>query len=64
MSIGRFERLDAYGDTYEALDVCQTLEMVISRLRQQRLFDDQEWSKTSASIAEIRERLQGHLTEP
>jgi hypothetical protein len=64
MTIGRFDRLDVYRDAYEALDACQILEMVLSRLRQQQMLDEGEWTRSARSVAEIRGRVEGHLDAP
>jgi hypothetical protein len=64
MTIGRFDRLHVYRDAYEALDACQLLEMVLSRLRQQQMLDEGEWSCSARSVAEIRGRVEGHLDAP
>jgi hypothetical protein len=64
MTIARFDHLHMYRDAYEALDVCQVLEMVLSRLRQQQVLDEGEWTRSAQSVAEIRGRVEGHLSAP
>lgn len=64
MSGARFDRLDTYRDAYEALDACQILDTVLSRLRQQQLLDEQEWIWSSRRVAEIKGQVEGHLTRP
>lgn len=64
MTSSGLDRLQTYRDAYEALDACQTLEMVLNRLRQQQMFDDVEWTRSAMSVAEIKGRVEGHLTVP
>ncbi len=64
MTFSGLDRLQTYRDAYEALDACQTLEMVLSRLRQQQVLDDTEWARSALSVAEIKDRVEGHLTVP
>lgn len=64
MTYSGFDRLQNYRDAYDALEACQTLEMVLSRLRQQQLLDDVEWTRSALSVAEIKDRVEGHLTIP
>jgi len=64
MTIARFDRLNTYRDAYEALDACQILEMVLGRLRQQQMLDDGEWTQSTRSVAEIKDRVEGHFSTP
>jgi hypothetical protein len=64
MTIAGFDRLNTYRDAYEALDACQNLEMVLSRLRQQQMLDEGEWTQSAQSVAEIKDRVEGHLSTP
>lgn len=64
MTFSGIDRLHTYRDAYEALDACQTLEMVLSRLRQQQMLDSQEWTRSAESVAEIKVRVQSHLSVP
>jgi hypothetical protein len=64
MDLSGPDRLQTYRNAYEALDVCQTLEMVLSRLRQQQMLDEAEWTRSAMSVAEIKVRVEGHLTIP
>ena len=64
MTFSGLDRLQNYRDAYEALDACQILEMVLSRLRQQQLLDDAEWTRSALSVAEIKDRVEGHLAMP
>lgn len=57
-------RLQTYRNAYEALDACQTLEMVLIRLRQQQMLNDAEWLRSVQSVAEIKGRIAGHLSVP
>jgi hypothetical protein len=64
MDLSGPDRLQTYRNAYEALDVCQTLEMVLSRLRQQQMLDESEWTRSAMSVAEIKDRVEGHLSTP
>lgn len=64
MNASGLNRLQTYRNAYEALDVCQTLEMILSRLRQERMLDDAEWARSAMSVAEIKDRVEGHLDIP
>lgn len=64
MTYSGLDRLQNYRDAYEALDACQTLEMFLIRLRQQQLLDDAEWTRSALSVAEIKNRVEGHLVIP
>lgn len=50
-----------FGDVYETLEACQQIEQLLSRLRRQRLMDDQNWLSNKAHVAEIRKTLEGML---
>ena len=64
MTSSSLDRLHTYRDAYEALYACQTLEMVLSRLRQQQMLDDAEWTRSAMSVAEIKDRVEAHLDSP
>ena len=51
----------AFGDLYETLDACQELEMLLARLKRQRLLSDGEYSLSKANVEEIRTQLESYL---
>jgi hypothetical protein len=53
-----------YGDVYEALDACDQLELLLGRLKRQRLISETDWLDSRQRIAEIRARLESRLPKP
>lgn len=52
-----------FGDVYETLEACQQVELLLSRLRRQRLMDDRTWLAARAHVAEVRKSLETMLRE-
>jgi hypothetical protein len=50
-----------FGDVYEALDACRELEMLLGRLKRQRLLSEDEWAASRENLAAIRARVETHL---
>jgi hypothetical protein len=50
-----------FGDVYETFDVCEQLNMMLSRLRRQDLLDDDELGQSRRNLAAIRSRIEAHL---
>jgi hypothetical protein len=50
-----------FGDVYETLDACDQLELLLGRLKRQRLINESEWVQSRQNIADIRERLEVRL---
>lgn len=50
-----------YGDLYEVLDSCRELEMLLGRLKRQRLLSEDEWVDSRENLAAIRARLEARL---
>ena len=55
------DRFYAYGDVYETLDTCEELEMLLGRLKRQRLMSEAEWQRSKENVAHIRTRLENFL---
>lgn len=47
-----------HGDVYETIDTCNELEVQLSRLKRQRVLDEEEWLESKREVATIRERLE------
>lgn len=50
-----------YGEVYETLDACDELEMHLSRLKRQKVLDEEEWLRGKQDISEIRAPLERRL---
>jgi hypothetical protein len=53
-----------FGDVYETLDACDQLELLLGRLKRQRLINESDWIQSRQNIAEIRKRLETRLPTP
>jgi hypothetical protein len=53
-----------FGDLYETLDACDQLELLLGRLKRQRLIGDPEWVQSRQNIAAVRRRLEARLSNP
>lgn len=50
-----------YGEVYDALEVCQDLEMVLARLQRHELLSDMDLERCRQRIAEVRSMVEGSL---
>jgi hypothetical protein len=52
-----------FGDVYDTLDTCSTLETMLSRLKRQKLLSEADWEVGRANLNEIRERVEAPMRE-
>lgn len=50
-----------YGDVYHALEACDQLETMLNRLKREDLLAQVECEDSKDELAQIRERLEGHI---
>ncbi|MBV9281940.1 MAG: hypothetical protein JOZ41_17820 [Chloroflexi bacterium] len=63
MSVARVDHLYTYGDLYETVDACDQLELLLGRLRRQRLLGEQDWLRNRNRVLEIRSELEERLRD-
>lgn len=61
MSVAYPDDYFVFGDVYDTLEACQQIDLLLSRLRRQRLMDDQNWLATKDHIAAVRKSLESML---
>jgi hypothetical protein len=59
-----FDHFYLFGDVYETVDACDQLELLLGRLRRQRLLNEGEWLQLRDHVAKIRAHLESRLTQP
>jgi hypothetical protein len=52
-----------YGEVYDALDVCQDLELVLARLQRHGLLSGHDLDQCKRRITEVRDAIEGALPE-
>ena len=57
----QFENIYRFGDVYDTLDACDHLELLLARLRRQRILDERQWIETRQSVDEVRAQLAERL---
>lgn len=62
MNAQTLDDLYQFGDVYETLDACDSLELLLGRLKRRRILDDREWRDIREQVAGIRTRLESHVT--
>ena len=64
MSVARYDHFYTFGDVYETVDACDQLELMLGRLRRQRLLSEAEWLQLRDYVAKIRAQLEARLETP
>ncbi|HCG02804.1 MAG TPA: hypothetical protein DEV93_19945 [Chloroflexi bacterium] len=52
-----------FGDVYDTLDACSTLETMLSRLKRQKLLSEPDWEASRTNLAAIRERIEAPMRQ-
>jgi hypothetical protein len=63
MTAANLDHFYEYGDVYETLEACDQLDMLLGRLRRQRMLSDAEWIQSKSQVADIRARIEHHLED-
>jgi hypothetical protein len=58
-----FDHFYTFGDLYETVDACDQLELLLGRLRRQRLLSEGEWLQLRDHVAKIRAHLESRLAQ-
>jgi hypothetical protein len=56
------DRFAVDGEVYDVLEDCDQLSQVLGRLRRQGRISEQDWIASKEQVAEIRVRIEAHLT--
>lgn len=55
------DRFVRFGDVYDAIEACEQLDILLGRLKRQRLVPDEHCSEGREQVQTIRQRLLEHI---